>query len=115
MCYNWIGDIMAKQKKTTKNVNKKKKTNQTSKEVLKNSYGNDELKNGIKCVVIVLAIFAIMYLLTLLILKKASTDYITNDNEKTSIQYSKILHFPNNNSYLVLITYIHYFSYQTYS
>lgn len=97
---------MAKQKKATKNVNKKKKTNQTSKEVLKNSYGNDELKNGIKCVVIVLVIFAIMYLLTLLILKKASTDYITKDNEKTSIQYSEILAGTSfdkkDNEYLVL-------------
>ena len=70
---------MAKQKKATKNVNKNRKNIQTSKEVLKNSYGNDELNKVIKCVAIVLAVFIVMYLITVLILKKSSTDYITKD------------------------------------
>ena len=82
---------MAKQKKATKNVNKNRKNIQTSKEVLKNSYGNDELNKVIKCVAIVLAVFIVMYLITVLILKKSSTDYITKDEESTSIQYSEIL------------------------
>lgn len=97
---------MAKQKKATKNVNKKKNINQTSKEVLNNSSSNEELINGVKCVVIVLVIFALMYLVTLLILKKSSTDYITNEKESTFIQYSEILagtsFDKNDNEYLVL-------------
>lgn len=82
---------MAKQKKTTKNTNKSKKNTQNSKEVLKNFDNDNDAKKVIKCVVIVLAIFAVMYLLTVLILKKSSTDYITSKNESTSIQYSEIL------------------------
>ena len=73
---------MAKQKKATKNVNKNRKNIQTSKEVLKNSYGNDELNKVIKCVAIVLAVFIVMYLITVLILKKSSTDYITKDETR---------------------------------
>ncbi len=97
---------MAKQKKTTKNTNKNRKNIQTSKEVLKNSYSDNELKKVIRCVVIVLVIFAVMYLLTILILKKSSTDYITKEEETTSIQYSEILagtsFSKKDNEYLVL-------------
>lgn len=82
---------MAKQKKTTKNMNKNKKINQTSKEVLNRNSGNTDLKKGITCVVVVLVIFGLMYLITLLILKNASTDYIVKENEKTTIQHSEIL------------------------
>ena len=97
---------MTKQKKTTKSMNKNRKNIQTSKEVLKNTSSDDELKKGIKCVVIVLVIFGLMYLLTVLILKKSSTDYITKDKENTSIQYSEILAGTSfnkkDNEYLVL-------------
>lgn len=97
---------MAKQKKTTKNTNKSKKNTQNSKEVLKNFDNDNDAKKVIKCVVIVLAVFAVMYLLTVLILKKSSTDYITNEEESTTIQYSEILagtsFSKKDNEYLVL-------------
>lgn len=97
---------MAKQKKTTNNKNKSKKNTQNSKEVLKSINNDNEVKKVIKCVVIVLAIFALMYLLTVLVLKKSSTDYITKEEESTTIQYSEILagtvFNKKDNEYLVL-------------
>lgn len=97
---------MAKQKKTTNNKNKNKKNTQNSKEVLKNFDNDNNAKKIIKCIVIVLVFFAVMYLLTVLILKKSSTDYITNEKDSTSIQYSEILagtsFSKKDNEYLVL-------------
>ena len=97
---------MAKQKKTTKNTNKSKKNTQNSKEVLKSINNDNEVKRIIKCAVLVLAIFAVMYLLTVLILKKSSTDYIIKEKDSTSIQYSEILagtsFSKKDNEYLVL-------------
>ncbi len=81
---------MATKKKTAK-ANKKVKTTQNRKEILDSVSDEHSLKNIIKCIVIVLAIFGIMYLITLLILKKSSLDYISKEPEKTSIQYSEIL------------------------
>lgn len=78
---------MAKKKSTT---NKKGNTTQTSKEVL-SSLSTPGLSSIIKHVIVVLLILGIMYLLTILILKRSSLDYIKKDTEKTSIQYSEIL------------------------
>ncbi len=79
--------------KTTKKkkINKTNKNAHTKKEVLNNIENDHSISKVIKCIVSVLAIFGIMYLLTVLILKKSSTDYITKDVEKTTIQYSEIL------------------------
>lgn len=93
---------MAKKKSTT---NKKGNTTQTSKEVLEN-LSTPELSSIIKTVVIVLLVFGVMYLFTILILKKSSLDYIKKDTEKTSVQYSEILAGTSfdkkDNEYLVL-------------
>lgn len=78
---------MAKKKNTT---NKKENTTQNSKEVIEN-LPTPGLSSIIKIAAVVLVIFGIMYLLTVLILKKSSLDYIKKDSEKTSIQYSEIL------------------------
>lgn len=77
---------MAKRKTT----NKKRKKTQDNKELLR-QLSTSSGKNAVKYIVIVLGIFALMYLLTLLILKKSSTDYITKEKDTTSIQYSEIL------------------------
>lgn len=81
---------MATNKKTTK-MNKKVKSTQNRKEVLNSISNETSLSNIVKCVLIVLVIFVLMYFVTLLVLKRASLDYITKDNDKTSIQYSEIL------------------------
>lgn len=78
---------MAKKKNA---ANKKGNTTQTSKEVLEN-LSTMEVSGVIKITIIVLLIFGIMYLFTILVLKKSSLDYIKKDTEKTSIQYSEIL------------------------
>lgn len=78
---------MAKKKKTTN----KKKTNVNTKKEILNNLSDTKTSNIIKCIVAVLIIFAIMYLITVLILKKSSADYITKNDEKTTIQYSEIL------------------------
>ena len=78
---------MAKKKNT---ANKKGNTTQNSKEVLDN-LSTPGLSSIIKTAAIVLLIFGIMYLFTILILKKSSLDYISKDSEKTSVQYSEIL------------------------
>lgn len=77
---------MATNKKTTK-TNKRVKTTHTNKEVIDNLSGSSIIKYTIA----VLVILGIMYLLTILILKKSSLDYISKEPEKTSIQYSEIL------------------------
>lgn len=82
---------MTKEKKTTKTSNKNKKNAQNKKEILNNRKYDSELSKVIKCILIVLIIFIVMYLITVLILKKSSTDYITQDIETTSIQYDEIL------------------------
>lgn len=78
---------MAKSKNTENKKNKKKNINHTNIEI--SSSSNDASKI-IRCIVIVIAIFAIMYLITILILKNSSSDYKERDIE-TSIQYSEIL------------------------
>lgn len=79
---------MAKSKKTT---NKNAKNIQNRKEVLNsNIYGNESRKIVI-CIIVVLVIFGLMYLLTNLILKNSVTDYITKNNDKTTLQYDEIL------------------------
>lgn len=74
---------MAKRKETTTKKNKK--------EIINNTSYNNEFKSVIKCIIGVLLFFGIMYLLTLLILKKSSTDYIEIEDEKTAVQYTEIL------------------------
>ena len=95
---------MATNKKTTK-TNKKVKTTQTKKEVLED-FSSPSIASVIKYIIVVLAIFGIMYLVTVLILKKSSLDYISKEPRKTSIQYSEILagtsFSKKNNEYLVL-------------
>lgn len=97
---------MAKEKKTSKKMNKSKNSVQTRKEVLNSTMYNDDIKKVIKCIVGVIIVFLVMYLLTLLILKDASTDYITQDDETTAIQYTEILagtsFSKKENEYLVL-------------
>lgn len=80
---------MAKEKKASKKTHKNTKSIQTSRDVL-NSYKTDT-SSMVKCGIIVLIIFAIMYLLTTFIINKSKADYITKNNDKTTIQYSEIL------------------------
>lgn len=78
---------MAKSKKTLNKKNKERNINHNNIEI--SSSSNDASKI-VKCVIIVIAIFAVMYLITLLILNNSSSDYTKRDIE-TSIQYSEIL------------------------
>lgn len=79
---------MAKGKKTT---NKNKKNIQTRKEVLNSNMYGSESKRIITCIIVVLVIFVVGYFITKLILKNSITDYITKNNEKTTLQYDEIL------------------------
>ena len=79
---------MAKSKKTS---NKKAKNVQTRKEVLNSNIYGSESKKIVTCILVVLVIFALVYLLTNLILKKSVADYITKNNDKTTLQYDEIL------------------------
>lgn len=80
---------MAKSKKTSNNKNKTKKNTHANIEVGKTSFSNETSKI-IKCIIIVAVIFAVMYGITVLILKNAPYEY-TKEDVKTSIQYDEIL------------------------
>lgn len=79
---------MTKSKKTS---NKNKKNIQTRKEVLNSNIYGSESKKIITCIVVVLVIFGLGYLITNIILKNSVTDYITKNEDKTTIQYDEIL------------------------
>lgn len=79
---------MAKSKKST---NKNKKNIQTRKEVLNSNIYGSESRKIVTCIVTVLLIFGIGYLVTNIILKNSVADYITKNNDKTTLQYDEIL------------------------
>lgn len=77
--------------KSKKNTNKKVKNNQNKKiDRVKSNYQNESSK-VIKCLIIVLVIFGVMYLVTTLIIKNSDDNTYTKEKEKTSIQYDEIL------------------------
>ena len=79
---------MAKSKKTSNN---KKKSVQTRKEVLNSNTYSSDSKKIITCVLAVLIILVFVYLLTNFIIKRSVADYITKNNDKTTLQYDEIL------------------------
>lgn len=71
--------------------NKGIKSNKNKKiDSIKSNYQSESNKI-IKCFIIVLIIFGIMYLVTTLILKKSDDRQYQSENTKTSIQYDEIL------------------------
>lgn len=80
---------MAKSKKTSNNKNKIRKSTQSNIEI-GNTYLSNEMSKAIKCILIVAILFAIMYGITVLILKNSPYEY-TKEDIKTSIQYDEIL------------------------
>lgn len=80
---------MAKSKKTSNNKNKTKKNTHSNIEVGNTPFSNETSKI-IKCILIVVVIFACMYGVTVLILKNSPYEY-TKDDVQTSIQYEEIL------------------------
>lgn len=80
---------MAKSKKTSNTKNKIRKSTQSNIEI-GNTYLSNEMSKAIKCILIVAILFAIMYGITVLILKNSPYEY-TKEDIKTSIQYDEIL------------------------
>ena len=80
---------MAK-KKTTKKINNNIKKEHTK---VMNSISNrdNEVSKVIKCIIVVLVIFAIAYLLTIYITKNSTDSVVKKELENTSIQYDEIL------------------------
>jgi hypothetical protein len=80
--------------KMAKSKNKKqnnKKNIQSRKEVLNSNIYGKESRRAVICIVVVLVIFGLVYLLTNFILKRSVTDYITKNNDTTTLQYDEIL------------------------
>ncbi len=80
---------MAKSKKTSNHKNKIKKSTQSNIEI-GNTYLSNEMSKAIKCILVVAILFAVMYGITVLILKNSPYEY-TKEDVKTSIQYDEIL------------------------
>lgn len=80
---------MAKSNKTSNNKNKMKKSTQSNIEI-GNTHLSNETSKVIKCILVVVVIFVLMYVITVLILKNAPYEY-AKDDVKTSIQYDEIL------------------------